>query len=109
MDPSPLASYRLADVKAVQVEQWLKSLPVSRGTKAKIRNIMSALDSHAQRWEGTTTNPITHVRQSAKRSRIPIVLSPAQLQGFLVNLTDPANTAVLLGALTGLRVGELLA
>jgi hypothetical protein len=28
-------SHRLADVKAVQVEQWLKSLPVSRGTKAK--------------------------------------------------------------------------
>jgi integrase len=26
----------------------------------------------------------------------------------LINLTDPAKTAVLLGALTGLRVGELL-
>ena len=101
-------SYRLADVKAVHVEEWLKSLPVSRGTKAKIRNIMSVLYSHAQRWEWTTTNPITHVRQSAKRSRIPTVLSPAQLQSFLVNLTDPAKTAVLLGALTGLRVGELL-
>jgi integrase len=101
-------SYRLADVKAVQVEQWLKSLPVSRGTKAKVRNIMSALYSHAQRWEWVTTNTITHVRQSAKRSRVPIVLSPAQLQKFLINLTDPAKTAVLLGALTGLRVGELL-
>jgi hypothetical protein len=54
------------------------------------------------------TNPITHVRQSAKRSRIPAVLSCAQLQSFLVNLTDPARTAVLLGALTSLRVGELL-
>jgi integrase len=101
-------SYRLADVKAVQVEQWLKSLPVSRGTKAKIRNIMSALYSHAQRWEWTTTNPITHVRQSAKRSRVPTVLTPDQLKEFLANLADPAKTAVLLGALTGLRVGELL-
>jgi integrase len=101
-------SYRLADVKAVQVEQWLKSLPVSRGTKAKIRNIMSALYSHAQRWEWTTTNPITHVRQSAKRSRVPTVLTPDQLKDFLANLADPAKTAVLLGALTGLRVGELL-
>jgi len=64
-------SYRLADVKAVQVEQWLKSLPVSRGTKAKIRNIMSALYSDAQRWEWTTTNPITHVRQSAKGPVFP--------------------------------------
>lgn len=101
-------SYRLADVKAVQVEQWLKSLPVSRGTKAKIRNIMSALYSHAQRWEWVSTNPITHVRQSAKRSRVPTVLTPDQLKDFLANLADPAKTAVLLGALTGLRVGELL-
>ena len=101
-------SYRLADVKAVQVEQWLKSLPLSRGTKAKIRNIMSALYSHAQRWEWVTTNPITHVCQSAKRSRVPTILTPAELQDFLVNLADPAKTAVLLGALTGLRVGELL-
>ena len=101
-------SYRLADLKAIQVEQWLKSLPLSRGTKAKIRNIMSALYSHAQRWEWVTTNPITHVRQSAKRSRVPTILTPAELQDFLVNLTDPAKPAVLLGALTGLRVGELL-
>ena len=65
---------------------------------------MSALYSHAQRWEWTTSNPITHVRQSAKRSRVPTVLNPE----FLASLVDPAKTAVLLGALTGLRVGELL-
>jgi integrase len=101
-------SYRLTDVKPIHVEQWLKSLPMSRGTKAKIRNIMSALYSHAQRWEWTTSNPITHVRQSAKRSSIPTVLTTDQLKDFLANLADPAKTAVLLGAVTGLRVGELL-
>ena len=85
-------SYRLVDVKAVQVEQWLKSLPVSRGTKATIRNIMSALYSHAQRWEWTTANPITHARQNAKHSRVPVVLTPTELQDFLANLTDPAKT-----------------
>ena len=101
-------SYRLTDVKAVQVEQWLKSLPVSRGTKAKIRNIMSALYSHAQRWEWTTSNPITHVRQSAKRSRVPTVLNPDELKDFWQTWWTRPKTAVLLGALTGLRVGELL-
>jgi integrase len=101
-------SYRLTDVKPIHVEEWLKSLPMSRGSKAKIRNIMSALYSHAQRWEWTTSNPITHVRQSAKRSRIPTVLTIDQLKDFLANLADPAKTAVLLGAVTGLRVGELL-
>ena len=69
---------------------------------------MSALYSHAQRWEWTTYNPITHVRQSAKRSRVPTVLDPEELKELLANLADPAKTAVLLGALTGLRVGELL-
>lgn len=101
-------SYRLADIKPIQVEQWLKSLPLSKGSKAKIRNIMSALYSHAQRWEWATHNPIRHVRQSAKRSRIPTILSPDQLKGLLEKLTDLPMTSVLLGASTGLRVGEIL-
>lgn len=101
-------SYLLSEVKSVKVEEWLRSLPLARGSKAKIRNIMSALYSHAIRWEWATANPITHVRQSAKRSHIPTVLTPTQLQAFLTHLTEPARTAVLLGASTGLRVGELL-
>ena len=31
------------DVKAVDVEAWLKTVPLARGSKAKIRNIMSGL------------------------------------------------------------------
>lgn len=101
-------SYRLTDVKPVQVEQWLKSLPLSKGSKAKIRNIMSALYSHGQRWEWVSSNPIRHVRQSAKRSRVPTILSPEQIGQFLEKLVDLPRTAVLLGASTGLRVGEIL-
>lgn len=101
-------SYRLTDVKPVHVEQWLQSLPLSKGSKAKIRNIMSALYSHGQRWEWVTTNPIRHVRQSAKRAKIPTVLSPQQIGELLGKLVDLPKTAVLLGASTGLRVGELL-
>jgi len=69
---------RLKDIKATDVEKWLKSLcfprtgvPLARGSRAKIRNIMSALYSHAIRWEWTEKNPITSVRQSAKRQRAP--------------------------------------
>ena len=101
-------SYCLGDVKAVQVEQWLHSLPLARGSKAKIRNIMSALYSHAIRWEWIKHNPITAVRQSAKRSRIPTILTIKQLQALLRHLGEPCRTAVLLDASTGLRVGELL-
>lgn len=69
---------------------------------------MSAIYSHAQRWEWTTQNPIRHVRQSAKRSRIPTILTPQQLKELLDKLVDLPKTAVLLGASTGLRVGEIL-
>ena len=101
-------SYRLPDIKSVQVEQWLKSLALAPGSKAKIRNIMSALYSHAIRWEWGTYNPITHVRQSAKRRKTPVVLMIEQIQAFLSHLEEPCRTAVLLGASSGLRVGELL-
>jgi integrase len=101
-------SYRLGDVKSVQVEEWLRSLPLAPGSKAKIRNIMSALYSHAIRWEWIRHNPITAVRQSAKRSKVPVILTIDQIQGLLEHLDEPCRTMVLLDASTGLRVGELL-
>lgn len=101
-------SYRLGDVKTVQVEQWLHSVPLAQGSRAKIRNIMSALYSHAIRWEWTKHNQITAVRQSAKRSKVPTILTIAQIQALLPHLEEPCRTAVLLDVATGLRVGELL-
>jgi len=101
--------YRLIDVKAIQVEQWLKTLSLARGSKAKIRNIMSALYSHAIRWEWTDRNPITHVRQSAKRSKIPTILSISEIQVLLSKIKDLCRLAWFLDATSGLRVGELLA
>jgi len=106
---------RLKDIKAVEVEKWLKMLcfrqtqaPLARGSKAKIRNIMSALYSHAIRWEWTDKNPITSVRQSAKRQRTPDVLTPEEITAILQELPDPLRTMIELDAFTGLRRGELI-
>jgi hypothetical protein len=71
-------SYHVTYVKAVAVEQWLRSLQYANGIKAKARNIMSAVFNHAVRWEWLDENPIRIVRQSAKRTRMPIVLSIEQ-------------------------------
>ncbi len=57
--------------------------PLARGSKAKIRNIMSALYSHAIRWEWATRNPITSVRQSAKRQSVPEILTIDELVKLL--------------------------
>ena len=100
--------YSLNDVKPVAVESWLKSVPRSRGSKAKIRNIMSALFNHARRYEWIDRNPITLVRQSAKRERIPEVLTEEELQALMPELTLRDHVLVLLDVCTGLRVGELL-
>jgi integrase len=69
---------------------------------------MSALFSHAIRWEWTERNPIKSVRQSAKRMRTPDVLTPEEIMALLKNLPEPLRTAAELDAFTGLRRGELI-
>jgi integrase len=81
---------------------------LAKGTKAKVRNIMSGLYSHAIRWEWAERNPITSVRQSAKRQRTPEVLTIAEVVNLLGAIPEPFRTAVFLDGSSGLRVGELL-
>lgn len=76
--------------------------------KAKIRNLMSALFTHAMRYEWLDRNPIKLVRQSAKRERIPAVLELWELQVLLSELAVRERTLALLDAGTGLRVSEQL-
>jgi len=101
--------HKLNQVKPVAVEAWLDSIKRARGTRAKIRNIMSALFHHAMRYEWLDANPIKLVRQSAKRERTPDVLELEELQLLLTKLELRERTLVLLDAATGLRVSELLA
>src|SRR6266481_5617004 len=101
-------NYLLAEVKSVAVEEWLGKLPMAAGTKAKLRNIMSAIFHHAMRHEWTEKNPISLVRQSAKREAIPGVLDLAEIRALLAELKHPYKQMVFLAAATGLRASELL-
>ena len=47
-------------------------------------------------------------KKSAKRTRIPIVLSIEQIAALLRILKEPTRTMVFLAVFTGFRVGELL-
>jgi integrase len=61
------------------------------------------------RWEFFSRNPITLVRQSATRERVPDVLTIEEIGKLLSEL--PAGvwrTAVFVAVTTGLRVSELL-
>jgi hypothetical protein len=91
----------LEEVKTVEVERWLRAADVADGTKAKVKCVMSALFSHAVRWEFCGHNPIssgipvgsggkrgpsTGVRVSAKRQQAPLVLSPEEVKLGLAKL-----------------------
>jgi integrase len=95
-------------VKAVAVEGWFKTLPLAPGTRAKLRNLMHAIFNHAMRWEFFDRNPIKQVRQSAKRTRVPEVLTVEEIGKLLSELPDVWRTAVYVAVTTGLRVSELL-
>jgi integrase len=110
-------------VKPVAVEQWLKTLSkissedreerLARGSRAKIRNAMSALYNHAIRWQFTDKNPITGpvkgsgVRVSAKRMSIPDILTVEEMQKMISAVLLRERVLIFLDMVTGLRRGEL--
>jgi len=114
----------LEQVKTVEVERWLRATAVADGTKAKIKCVMSALFSHAVRWELCGHNPIssgipvgtggkrgpsTGVRVSAKRRKSPLKLTAAQVAEVLTTLEFRDQLLVFMDAGLGVRRGELAA
>ena len=110
----------LNDIKAVAVEHWLSNLVkkdtperLARGSRAKIRNAMSALYNHAIRWEFTDKNPIagpvkgSGVRVSSKRMSIPDILTIGEMQKLITAVRLRERVLIFLDMVTGLRRGEL--
>jgi integrase len=102
-------SFPLARVRAGEVEQWLHSLPLAPASCAKIRNVMNVLFNHAIRHDLFDRNAIRWVRQSAKRTKAPTVLSASEIKSLLPALSQLEQTLVLLDSCTSLRMSELFA
>jgi len=101
--------YKLHEIRAIEVETWLRVVPLAKSSSAKIRNIFSVLFNHACRYDLFDRNPITLVRHSAKRRRIPDVLTVEEAQRLLSVLAFKERTMVLMALGTGLRRSELFA
>jgi integrase len=99
----------LPNIKAVEVELWLKHLERAAGTCCKIRNVMSVLFNHARRYDLYDRNPIQCVRQSAKRRSTPEVLTSNEVRQLLTALKPRERMMVSLDVATGLRQSELFA
>jgi len=111
----PWQDIRICDVRTIDVENWLRSLSLARGTKAKIRKTLNLLFNHAIRWEFAGRNPISGpvrgagVRQSAKRERIPEVLTSEEFRRLEAALPPRERVLICLALSLGLRRGELAA
>ena len=102
-------TYRLDGIRTVKVEEWLHALPFAPATKSKIRNIFSAVYSHAIRYEWTDKNPIQKVRASSVRLKEPDVLSPEEFRLLLAELETRERAMVMLAGSTGMRRSEMFA
>jgi integrase len=99
------SGYWLTEVKAIAVEDWLKSIDKANSTKAKIREVFGAVFRHAMRYEVHPTNPISNVRQVRKRATDQSILEPIEIVALLKQLEgiEPVRTAFLIAAVTGMR------
>ena len=102
-------SLPLRAVKAVAVEDWLKTLPLANGSKAKVREVFGAAFRHAIRHELHSINPIASVRQVRKRAVEPEILEPSETLAILKELggIEPVRTAFLIAAVMGMRRSEI--
>lgn len=101
---------RLREFSAVEIEEWLERLQLAPSSRAKIRNIMSAIFRHGIRWGwiGLQDNPIAMVRTSAKRRRVPKTLTAEEFLALFTKLPDRERAMGTICATTGLRVSEAL-
>ena len=92
----------MREIEPMSIEDWLFGLKKANGTKAKVRNIMSALFRHAIRHgflpRDEHANPLKYVRQSASSDVVHTVLTVDQVLAILSHLREPCYTMAFLYA-----------
>jgi integrase len=103
----------ITDLQAREVEQWLKSLPLSPKSRVHIRGVIHQLWKFAM-WERSVPaqmNPmeLVTVEGGTKRLRKPHSLTEDEFRKFLIRLEEPVRTLALVCVSFGLRISEALA
>lgn len=106
-------STALADVKAMDVTDWLKSMPFSPKTRGQARALLHLLFEKAMLWGllEIQRNPISlvKVKGTSKRQKRPQIIAPEKFQELISALQEPYKTMAIVAGCTGLRVSEILA
>ncbi len=104
---------RLCDIGTLDLQQFvLQKMNGGLGWQCAdhYRNLMSKIFVTAKKWNFFAgDNPAIGVELPEKKAvREKHVLLPDQIPSLLAALEEPVRTMVLVGVLTGLRVGEIL-
>ena len=100
-------------IKALQISEWLKSLPLSPKTRGHVGALLHLLFERAMLWDlmDVQRNPLELVKLkgTSKRMKKPQILTPEKFQELVSTLHEPYKTMVIVAMCTGMRVSEVLA
>ena len=105
------AQHRLCDILTPDLQIFLnqKAERYAPSVLYHIRATMSRACASAKEWGYLEHNPASGVRLPHKHPIRPkVTLQPAELRAILDRLEEPHRTMVLLIAVTGMRISELL-
>ncbi len=104
---------RIARVKPMHVQEWLRNLEAAPKTKGHIKAVIHRLYEKAMLWEMVEwqRNPmeLVEIKGISKRRKKPIVLTTDQYFLILDLLPEPYRTMIIVAQCTGLRAEEVLA
>jgi integrase len=108
-----LGGQRLCDIARLHIQQFVgqkQRQGYAPQTLAHLRNLLSKICGTAVRWGWMEFNPCQNIDLPPMERRRPKrFLAPEEISKLARVLAEPARTIFLMGALTGLRIGELLA
>lgn len=106
---------RMADITPLAVDEWLVKLAssVSKQYLRSIKNRFAQIWRQALRWgftrEAVPTFGSAEIKRFGRPTRDKKLPTPDQFRAFIAVLEEPYRSVVVVAALTGLRIGEVLA
>jgi len=104
---------RLCDVNRAEIQQFVTA-KLKDGyaweTTSHLRSLLSKVMGTAVSWNYLSDNPVRGIKMPERTLKRPhSFLNMEQVRGLIAASEEPVRTIVLLAAMTGLRIGEILA
>jgi integrase len=105
------SGYVAKDIEPLEIQEWIDEL--SKGLRSKLRNAMSAVYKHGQKFgmipRTEESNPMKWVSATTISDYEAVSLSPEESFAILERIDDPLVRVLLIViAVTAIRIGEAL-